>query len=231
MWQDFKMMVENALKGVLSVCPEGMTMIWLGFYIAAAGLALALILAFIGLGGWNVMDVFIFGLLFAGFSAFFFRDPERNHAFAPDEIVCPADGRVMTIGTESDPNVLVIRIFLSVFDVHIQRSTLDATVGEITYNKGKFEVAYKPEAVNNERNLIRLSNGDRFAHVEQITGAIARRISCWVKPGQTVKAGDKIGLIYFGSQVAIYLPKDKVRVLARVGQKVEGAQTVIGLWK
>ena len=95
--------------------------------------------------------------------------------------------------------------------------------------------ANNPDAASkNERNLIQLfqqNNPARFAHVEQLTGAIARRIECWVKPGQEIKTGDHLGLVRFGSQVAVYLPKNSVRVLVKEGQKVQGGLTVLALWK
>ena len=124
--------------------------------------------------------------------------------------------------------------FLSVFDIHVQRATVTGKTGDIFYNKGTFLFANNPAADKNERNLIQLfKDGDpeRFAHVEQITGAIARRIECWVKPQQDIKAGEHLGLVRFGSQVAVYMPKDKVRVMVKEGQKVQGGITVLALWK
>jgi len=166
--------------------------------------------------------------------AYFFRDPARETVFADDEIACPADGTVLSIKTEDDPNSVVIRIFLSIFDVHIQRATVKGKTGEIFYNKGTFFFADNPQAVRNERNLIQLfKDGDprKFAHVEQITGAIARRIECWVKPQEEIAQGRRLGLVRFGSQVAVYLPKDAVRVVVKEGQKVQGNLTVLALWK
>jgi phosphatidylserine decarboxylase len=161
--------------------------------------------------------------------------PKVDVQFSEDEIASPADGTVISIKTEDDPNSVVIRIFMSVFNVHVQRAPVNGKTGEIFYHKGQFLFADKPEAATmNERNLIQFfHNGDtnRFAHVEQITGAIARRIECWVKPGQEIKQGALIGLIRFGSQVAVYLPKDKVRITVKEGQKVQGGNTVLALWK
>ena len=174
-------------------------------------------------------------LLVAGFCAFFFRIPKRNVQFTEDEIACPADGTVLSIKTEDDPNSVVIRIFMSVFNVHVQRAPVNGKVGDIFYHQGQFLFADTPEASKqNERNLIQFFyKGDpkRFAHVEQITGAIARRIECWVTTGQDIDQGHLIGLIRFGSQVAVYLPKDAVRVIVKEGQKVEGGNTVLALWK
>lgn len=175
--------------------------------------------------------LFFIYILIANFVAFFFRDPVRNTNFDDNEIACPADGKILSIKTEDDPNVLVIRIFLSVFNVHIQRATIDGEVEDTIYTKGSFAFANNPNADKNERNLIKIKNGEKFAYVEQITGAIARRIECWVKKGESVKAGQKIGLIHFGSQVAVYLPKDKVIITVKEGQSVQGALSVLGLWK
>jgi phosphatidylserine decarboxylase len=127
--------------------------------------------------------------------------------------------------------MIKVSIFMSVFNVHVQRSPLAGTVEKIKYEKGAFAVAYKPAAKVNERNLIRIKgeNG-RWAGVEQITGAIARRIACYVKEGQAVSGGERVGMIYFGSQVAVYLPKGS-RVLVKEGDKVAGAETILGLWK
>lgn len=178
-----------------------------------------------------LLVLFFIYFLLGVFVAFFFRDPIRNTIYAKNEIAAPADGKVLSIKTEKDPNILVIRIFLSIFNVHIQRATIDGEVEDTLYTKGSFAFANNPDADKNERNLIKIKNGEKFAHVEQITGAIARRIECWVKKGQKVKAGQKVGVIYFGSQVAVYLPKDKVIVTVKEGQMVQGALSVLGLWK
>ena len=178
-----------------------------------------------------LLILFFIYFILGVFVAFFFRDPLRNTVYAANEIACPADGKILSIKTEDDPNILVIRIFLSIFNVHIQRATIDGQVEDTVYTKGSFAFANNPSADKNERNLIKIKNGERFAHVEQITGAIARRIECWVKKGEQVKAGQKVGVIYFGSQVAVYLPKDKVTVTVKEGQSVQGALSVLGLWK
>jgi len=208
----------------MGFAPEGMKLIYIG---AAAAVVGGVVIFW---AKWVGIPLLTLGVVFALFSAFFFRDPTRDKVFAPGEIVCPADGTVLSVRTESDPNVIVVRIFLSIFNVHLQRSPMDGKVESVTYTKGKFHIAYKPEASDNERNLIKIAgeNG-RFVHVEQITGSIARRIVAYVEAGKEVKAGEKIGMIYFGSQVAVYLPKD-VRILAAPGDKVYGAETILGHW-
>ncbi|MBR2082222.1 MAG: phosphatidylserine decarboxylase [Elusimicrobiaceae bacterium] len=205
------------------------TVLPLGLKFAAAGMLIAAVLFY-----FNCPKTGFLFVIVGVFCAYFFRDPNRNVEFADDEIACPADGTVLSIKTEDDPNSIVVRIFLSIFDIHVQRSTVKGRTGEIFYNKGTFLFADNPQAVKNERNLIQLfKDGDpaRFAHVEQLTGAIARRIECWVHPNEDIKQGRRLGLVRFGSQVAVYLPKDKVRIIVKEGQKVQGGITVLALWK
>ena len=208
----------------MGIVPEGFKLLCVGSAVAVLG---GLICVW---SRWIGAPILALGALFTLFSAYFFRDPVRDKVFAPGEIACPADGTVLSVRTEDDPEVIVVRIFLSVFNVHLQRSPMEGKVESVTYTRGKFAIAYKPEAVKNERNLIRITgeNG-RFAHVEQLTGSIARRIVAYVKAGETVKAGGKIGMIYFGSQVALYLPKGTT-ILVNPGDKVYGAETIIGQW-
>lgn len=222
MLEDFQRTLTKCFGWVFTVLPIGLRFFSIALLIAA----LFLFFGFRVLGG-------LF-LLIACFCAFFFRNPKRDVQFSDDEIACPADGTVLSIKTEDDPNSVVVRIFLSIFDVHVQRATVTGRVGEIFYHKGEFLFANNPDAnTKNERNLIQIfkKDSDRFAHVEQLTGAIARRIECWVKPGQDVTQGQLIGLVRFGSQVAVYLPKDAVRVVVKEGQKVQGGNTVLALWK
>lgn len=205
------------------------TVLALGFKFCAIAMLIAAAFFWFGKYKWGA-----FFILIGIFCAYFFRDPNRDTKFEDDEIACPADGTVMSIKTEEDPNSIVIRIFLSIFDIHVQRTTVAGKTGDIFYNKGTFLFADNPDAVRNERNLIQIfKDGDpkKFAHVEQITGAIARRIECWVKPQQEIAMGRRLGLVRFGSQVAVYLPKDKVRVIVKEGQKVQGNITVLALWK
>lgn len=163
------------------------------------------------------------------FSLYFFRDPKREKLFKDDEISSPADGTVLSISDEGTDK-LIIRIFLSVFNVHIQRSPVNGKIKEIKFFPGKFNIAYKHEAKNNQRNLIKIvSENQKEVWVEQITGAIARRINCYVKENDIVKNGQKIGIIYFGSQVALYLPKE-VKVLVKPGDKLKAGIDIVAKW-
>ena len=208
----------------MGFAPVGIKLISGGIAVAVAGGAL------IGWCRWTGLSLLFVGLFFAAFSAYFFRDPERPRVFAAGEIACPADGTVLTIKNEGIPGITVVRIFLSVLNVHVQRSPMAGKVENIKFTQGKFAIAYKPEAADNQRNRIRISgeNG-RFVEVEQITGSIARRIACYVKEGQAVNISERIGMIYFGSQVAVYLP-ESVKIAVKPGDKVTGAQTVLGSW-
>ena len=177
---------------------------------------------------WFFLKLFV---LLAIFTAFFFRNPERKTRINADEIISPADGKILSIKTEGDKDKIVIRIFLSIFDVHIQRSPVKGKITDTKYIPGSFLFANNKGADKNERNITKIltTNKKEFI-VEQITGAIARRIECFVKPKETVEAGQRIGIIYFGSQVALHVPKS-VKIICKEGQKVEGGLTTIGLLK
>ena len=208
----------------MGFAPEGIKLIAGGILAAALG---GVVLVWSRGAG---VPLLVLGLAFAAFSAYFFRDPEREKVFAPGEIACPADGTVMTIKNEGTPGITVVRIFLSVLNVHVQRAPIEGKVEKTKYTKGRFAVAYAPEAADNERNLISITGEyGRTVTIEQITGAIARRIACYVKEGQAVRQGERVGMIYFGSQVAVYLP-ETAKVLVKPGDKVEGAETVLAVW-
>lgn len=208
----------------MGFAPEGIKLIVGGVITAALG---GVVLVWSRGAG---VPLLVLGLAFAAFSAYFFRDPEREKVFAPGEIACPADGTVMTIKNEGTPGITVVRIFLSVLNVHVQRAPIEGKVEKTKYTKGRFAVAYAPEAADNERNLISITGEyGRTVTIEQITGAIARRIACYVKEGQAVRQGERVGMIYFGSQVAVYLP-ETAKVLVKPGDKVEGAETVLAVW-
>lgn len=217
MLEDIKRTFGNALGWMTTILPEGIP--WF-LVTAAVGLIVSVFSGVIG----TVI------IIIALFFAFFFRNPKHNIIFNADEICCPADGRVLSVKVEDDPHTVVVRIFLSIFDVHVQRAPMTCQVEDVIYTKGTFTFADAPGSDKNERNLIKFSKNGKYAHVEQITGAIARRIKCWVSKGTYVKTGDNIGLIRFGSQVAVYMPKDAVRILVKEGQKVEGGTTVLAIW-
>ena len=173
----------------------------------------------------------IFGLGFL-FVTWFFRDPERRIPNEPNVIVSPADGKITEIVTENESiNGKLckrVTIFLSVFNVHVNRVPIGGTIEDIRYNPGKFLAAFNPKAsMDNEQNLILINNGRTHIFVKQIAGLIARRIVCWPKKGDYYESGQRYGLIRFGSRVDILLPEN-TKLSVACGDKVSGGKSIIG---
>lgn len=176
----------------------------------------------------------------AGLSAFvfwFFRDPGRRVPIDPDVVVSPADGTIVEIAEVNDHEYVdgpafKIGIFLSVFNVHVNRCAMAGTVIRMRYAPGRFLNAMRPESAGeNERLEIRMLAASppfrRFV-MHQIAGAIARRIVCNVRPGETLATGQRFGMIKFGSRTELLIPRDGLELLAKMGDKVRGGSTVIG---
>ncbi|MCZ7627222.1 MAG: phosphatidylserine decarboxylase family protein [Candidatus Methylomirabilota bacterium] len=164
--------------------------------------------------------------------ALFFRDPTRDIPKDEGLILSPADGTVVQvtryIGSELREPATQISIFLSVLNVHINRAPFPAVVEEVTYRPGTFRIAWQPEAsTENEQNLIALKAPEGRLLVKQIAGLIARRIVCRVAPGQKLEAGERIGLIRFGSRVDLIVPA-RAEILVKRGDRVYGGTSVIG---
>ena len=182
--------------------------------------------------GWSLIGGLIVLLTLA--VAAFFRDPDRIIPDGEGVIVAPADGKVVGIVNLKDaspmPSVSTrISIFLSPFDVHINRMPVTGMIEEIQYQRGKFMAAYKDEAsAQNEQNALKIiaRDGQRLA-VVQIAGVLARRIVCYPKRGDKLNRGDRFGLIMFGSRTDTYLPAGcYVEVVE--GQRVKGGETILG---
>jgi len=165
----------------------------------------------------------------------FFRDPERRARCAPGDLLSPADGVVQDI-EEMDPpgflgqRALRVGIFMSVLDVHVNRSPADATVRWLDYHRGAFHDARTPAAVaENEHNLIGLELADgRRILVNQMAGVIARRIVCEPPVGAVLARGQRLGMVKFGSRVELYLPlADQYKVAVRPGTRVKAGLTVL----
>ena len=168
-------------------------------------------------------------LLPAAFVAFFFRNPRRKIPSDPRIIVSPADGRVVKI--ERVGNVTKLSIFLSIFNVHVNRSPIAGRIEAMDYRKGKFKFAFDHNAsVENERNIIMVAQGDLKVVFTQIAGLVARRIVCWKKVGDTVGKGELVGLIRFGSRVDVLFPAGTEATVER-GARVRGGSTPIGIIK
>ena len=174
--------------------------------------------------GWAWSAVFgLLTLMIAGF----FRDPERTPPQEPGAVLAPADGRVVAAGPAREGGS-AIRIFLSPLDVHINRAPVSGRITRTEYTKGRFLAAYKDAASDlNEKNAldIRALSGENF-RVVQIAGVLARRIVCWCKAGDELRAGDRIGLIQFGSRTDLHLPSG-YEPCVRAGEKVRGGETVV----
>jgi phosphatidylserine decarboxylase len=170
-------------------------------------------------------------LLLAAFMAFFFRDPERVCAANEDEVVSPADGRVVAVAPV-EPNAkesaTQVSIFLSPLDVHINRSPIAGEIIDVVYKPGAFHVASRDIAsVENEQNIITVRGARVTIVFRQIAGLLARRVVFWKKKGDRVEMGERIGLMKFSSRMDVVMPRE-VEVLVREGQRVVGGITVIG---
>jgi phosphatidylserine decarboxylase len=173
-------------------------------------------------------------LIFLGaFVLFFFRDPERTPPPDPETIVSPADGRIMEIVEEARDGHpgRRISIFLSIFDVHVNRAPVVGRITAIEYRSGKFYAAMRGRAsAENEQNAIHVSSEHGEVVFKQIAGWIARRIVCWKAVGDSVTRGERVGMIRFGSRVDIWLP-DRVEILIRPGRHVAGGTSILARWK
>lgn len=163
---------------------------------------------------------------------FFFRDPERTPPGLRGAVLAPADGRVREIREHHDPFVgeaVRVSIFLSPLDVHVNRSPISALVTEVEHRPGRFLPAYRAEASEqNERCRIALQGEAARVTVSQIAGVVARRVVCRVRPGDKLQAGERFGLIRFGSRTDLVVPKG-TRLRCRSGDKVRGGESVIGV--
>src|SRR5829696_1396206 len=170
-------------------------------------------------------------LLLAAFMAYFFRDPQRAVPTESGLVVSPADGRVTRVEKLSGDGAdspTVVSIFLSPFDVHVNRAPIAGEVVDVTYTRGRFIAATSDDAgLVNEQNALTIK-GERMTVVcKQIAGVLARRIVCWKRPGDSLELGERFGLIKFGSRTDLVLPHG-VEVLVKVGERVSGGVTIIG---
>lgn len=200
-----------------------------GFIILGASAACAGVLALRAWGGasWALIAL---GLSFSGFCAFFFRDPDRPAPADASKIYSPGDGTVLSVAREEGEGESV-RIFLSIFDVHVQRLPVSGKVLKVEYKEGSFAAAMRDEAKGNERSIVDIAveGRDAVVSVEQIAGLIARRIRTWIGEGDAARVGARYGLIQFGSQAAVHLPKS-ARPVVKPGDKVAGGISPIAEW-
>ena len=192
----------------------------------------ALLTIFLGGMGWKVL--MSLGILLTIFIAFFFRNPKRKIPSLQNIILSPADGRIVHVGQcEEDrflrEKALKVSIFMSLFNVHINRAPAAGKVLERSYHPGRFLVASVDKAsLLNEQNAFVLETEDQFKILLiQIAGFVARRIVCYAKAGDTLRKGVIFGLIRFGSRIDLYLPTE-VKPIVRIGQHVKGGESIIG---
>jgi phosphatidylserine decarboxylase len=200
-----------------------------GYPFIAAFAVAALVLFFL----WQPLG-WVFAILTA-WCTYFFRDPPRVTPVREGLVVSPADGRVSRVANAVPPLELGlgetplprISIFMSVFDCHVNRSPVAGRIAAIAYRAGKFVNADLDKASeDNERNMFRIETAGAQIGVVQIAGLIARRIVCFAREGDTVQAGDRIGLIRFGSRLDVYLPQGATALVAE-GQTSIAGETVL----
>jgi len=198
-----------------------------GIPFIAAAVVPALGLAAFSVYLWAVPFVFLALAL-----GLFFRDPDRVAPSLGHAVISPADGRVMVAGAPS-PNAAPagdwtqLSIFLSPLDVHVNRIPTSGTVVRVDYKRGSYRAAYRPEATTeNERNEIWIDAGTCTVVCRQITGVLVRRVVCRVRPGARVRAGDRFGVMKFGSRIDLFLPTD-ARLLVGVGDRVRAGETIL----
>jgi len=197
-----------------------------GYPFVFGALVPALILAFLGFTLWSI-PLFVL----AGFFLFFFRDPDRVIRQGDNLVLSPADGRVLVAGA-ADARIAPpgrwqqISIFLSPMDVHVNRVPATGRVTKVEYTPGRFLPAYHHDATGNERTEIWLDAGGRTVVFRQVVGMLARRIVCRVAEGQEVRAGDRFGVMKFGSRMDVFVPADAALRVSE-GDAVKAGDTVL----
>jgi len=196
-----------------------------GLPLVGGLLGVSIVLGVVGLWVLSALAVVLACLVAA-----FFRDPVRDVSVVDGQLLSPADGKVLSIkrmGGQSDRTL--VAIFMSLLDCHVNRSPVTGRVENVVHKPGKFLPAYKQAASSvNEQNKIRLIDSwGEAVGVTQIAGVIARRIVCHLRAGDVVKAGERIGLIKFGSRVEVEVPSS-YRICVTVGQRVRAGVDVVG---
>jgi phosphatidylserine decarboxylase len=200
-----------------------------GFPFIAGALVVAILVA--AMGSWWLALPW---LVLAAFFLFFFRDPQRVSPSTAAAVLSPADGRVLVAGpavADSAPpgSWQQISIFLSPMDVHVNRIPASGTVTQVSFKPGRFLPAYKHDAGSaNERSEIWIDHHGQLVVARQIVGMLARRVVCRVAAGTEVRAGDRFGIMKFGSRMDVFVPMDAT-ILVKVGEMVRGGETVIAM--
>jgi phosphatidylserine decarboxylase len=203
-------MVKDAYRFALPPLAVGLLLLWAGWFVPAG------VLLFLGL------------LVF-----YFFRDPERDIPAAEGLVVAPADGRVVEIVDEpwEGRSGKRLSIFLSVWNVHVNRSPAEGQISRLTYRPGRFYAALRQRASEeNEQNVFVLSTPGGEMVFKQIAGWIARRVVAWKHEGDAVRRGERVGMIRFGSRSDVWLP-ESADVLVKKGDRVSAGTSILARWK
>jgi len=215
-------MKQRKKSPVPGLAPEGIPFIAAGVLLAVAVLVIP---------AWFGVLILV---VYTGFAVQFFRDPERNPPPGDELILSPADGRVVEVlDVQSAPyldrEAKKVGIFMSGFDVHVNRNPVSGVVEAVHYRRGGYKKADLPQAsLLNEHNavVLRRNDGVRIVFL-QIAGLVARRIVCYIEQNDHVNRGDRMGMIRFGSRVDVYLPRD-AQIEVREGDKTRAGETVLG---
>jgi phosphatidylserine decarboxylase len=199
-----------------------------GIPFLVGALALAVVAA---VAAWTLAIPFV---VLGAFFAFFFRDPDRHATATEEAVLAPADGRVLVAGPASASSAppgqwLQVSIFLSPLDVHVNRIPASGHVTRVSHTRGRFLPAYRPDAASaNERSEIWIDHGGQTIVARQIVGVLARRVVCRLKPGVDVRAGERYGIMKFGSRMDVFVPPSATLTVV-VGQTVRGGESVIAV--
>ena len=172
--------------------------------------------------------------LLTGFLTYFFRDPERQVPVEPGLVVSPADGRIMIAGPSDGRwappgDWLQVTIFLSPMDVHINRIPVSGRVTRVSYTPGRYLPAYRSDAgAVNERSEIWIDHGGQMVVARQIVGMLARRVVCRLQAGAQVAAGDRYGVMKFGSRMDVFVPMT-AEIRVKAGDTVRGGETILAM--
>ncbi|MEP6857508.1 MAG: phosphatidylserine decarboxylase family protein [Gemmatimonadales bacterium] len=206
---------------------EGLLFIAIAAVVATGGFGFA-----IARRSWGLWLAAFVLLLLALWVAYFFRDPERTGERGPRLVVSPADGKLIMITEVDEPSfvggrAIRLSIFMNVFNVHVNRYPVDGVVKYVHYNKGKFfNAAAEKSSLENEQMSVGIDTGRYRILVRQIAGLIARRIVTYSKLGETVKQGDRMGIIRFGSRVDVFLPVES-SLRGKVGDITVAGVTIL----
>ncbi len=211
----------------MKIAPEGRSLIALGLVVSIVFCVFYLIFPRLTIAPPVVCACLTMGLIY------FFRDPIRTPPKGVELILSPADGTVLSIEeSESTGKTgeIMLSIFLSLFDAHINRCPVSGVVEKIEYQKGRCLPAFlKCASKKNEMNRISFNCSRGLVVIQQVAGMVARRVVCHLKEGDTVTAGERLGIIKFGSRVDLILPKN-IEIKVKPGDRVKAGLSVIGVW-